>query len=122
MSTYNFDDLEADDLRDELYEELVPGGNLRKITALISAGCDIHYGYPLLVAVTAGDLDIVKLLVESGVDVNKFDPEDEETALFRAMFNGHQHIVEYLEPITEPHLRDLAKEKLKLNSPRPPIR
>jgi ankyrin repeat protein len=114
MSTYNFDDLEADDLRDELYEELVLGGDLRKITALISAGCDIHHGYPLLVAASVGDLDIVKLLVESGVDVNKFDPDDEETALYRAMSNAHPHIVEYLEPITSPHLRDLAREMLAL--------
>jgi ankyrin repeat protein len=120
MSVYNFDELEPEDLIDELYEEFEPDGDLDKISALIEAGCDIRQGLPLLPAVTSGNLEIVKLLVASGVDVNKFDPDDEETALFRAMFNGHQHIVEYLEPLTDNALRASAKEKLRLNPPCPP--
>jgi ankyrin repeat protein len=120
MTTYNFEDLEPEELIDELYEEFEPDGSLEKIAALIEAGCDIHQGLPLLPAVTSGNLEIVKLLVESGVDVNKFYADDEETALFRAMFNGHQHIVEYLEPLTEPTLRAAAREKLRFNPPHNP--
>jgi ankyrin repeat protein len=120
MTTYNFDDLEPEDLIDELYDELEPDGDLDKIAALINIGCNIHQGMPLLPAVTSGNLAIVKLLVESGVNVNKFDVDDEETALFRALFNGHQHIVEYLEPLTDPDLRLAAREKLRFNPPHPP--
>lgn len=119
MTTYNFDDLEPEELIDELYEELEPNGNLEKIAALIEAGCDIHQGIPLLPAVTSGNLEIVKLLVEAGINVNKFDTDDEETALFRAMFCGHQHIVEYLEPLTDPYLQEAAREKLRFNPPHP---
>jgi ankyrin repeat protein len=119
MSTYNFDDLEPEDLVDELYEELEPDGDLAKIAALINAGCDIHQGIPLIPAVMSGNLHIVKLLVESGVNVDKYD-DDEETALFIAMFNGRQHIVEYLEPLTAPELRAAATERLKFNPPHPP--
>ncbi len=66
-----------------MYEELEPDGNLERITALIEAGYDIHQGMPLLPAVSSGNLAIVKLLVESGVNVNKIYWDDEETALFR---------------------------------------
>jgi ankyrin repeat protein len=120
MSIYNFDDLEPEDLVDELYEELEPDGNLEKIAALINAGCDIHQGMPLIPAVMSGNLSIVKLLVESGIDVNKSN-DDEETALFIAMFNSRQHIVEYLEPLTTPELRAAAAERLRFNPPHPPI-
>jgi ankyrin repeat protein len=121
MSTYNFDDLEPEDLIDELYEELEPDGNLEKIAALINAGCDIHQGIPLIPAVMSGNLNIVKLLVELGVNVDKYDDDDQETALFIAMFNGRQHIVEYLEPLTAPELRAAAAERLRLNPPHPPV-
>jgi ankyrin repeat protein len=119
MSMYNFDDLEPEDLIDELYEELEPDGNLEKIAALIDAGCDIHQGMPLIPAVMSGNLDIVKLLVESGVNVDKSN-DDEETALFIAMFNSRQHIVEYLEPLTAPELREAAAARLRFNLPHPP--
>jgi ankyrin repeat protein len=120
MSAYDFSDLEPEDLIDELYDELEPDGDLQKISALIEAGCDIHQGLPLLVAATVGNLEIVKLLVNAGVDVNKFDPDDDETALFRAMFNGHQDVVEYLASLTDQSLQEIAKERLKFNPPRPP--
>jgi ankyrin repeat protein len=120
MSAYDFSDLEPEDLIDELYDELEPNGDLQKVSALIEAGCDIHQGFPLLVAATTGNLEIVKLLINAGVDVNKFDPDDDETALFRAMFSGHQNVVEYLEPLTEQSLRESAKERLKFNPPHPP--
>jgi ankyrin repeat protein len=123
MATYYFEDLTPEELIDEMYDEFEIDGNIEKIAALIESGCDIHQGLPLLPAVTSGNLEIVKLLVNSGVDVNKFDSDDGETPLFRAMFTGHQHIVEYLEPLTKPEFQVAAKEKLRFNPPcNPPVK
>ena len=116
MTTYNFDELTPDELSDELFDELEPDGSIEKIRALSAAGCNVNQEMPLLVAVTANRLDMVKLLVEAGADVNKVDYDSGyETALFRAKYLDHQNIVEYLEPLTSPELREDAEQLLKIN-------
>jgi len=53
---------------------------------------------PLQFAATDGNLDIVKLLVEAGADINRKNPHYNETAIELASVEGHRR--------TETHLRN----------------
>ena len=43
-----------------------------------------------------GHLDIVKILIKSGVDVNRGDAEENSTPLHQACVQGHVNVVNYL--------------------------
>lgn len=58
-------------------------------------------------AVDSGNLEIVKLLVEAGADVN-MGIEWDDFALLLAYENGHEDIFEYLYPLTS----ELGKKKI----------
>lgn len=51
-----------------------------------------------------GNLEIVKLLVESGADVNA-KCDSGETALYNAVINDHHQIADYLKPLTDLEIR-----------------
>lgn len=53
------------------------------------------HGTPLILAVEAKNVEVVKCLVEAGADVNQID-KLRNTPLFHAVFLGNQTIVEYL--------------------------
>ncbi|MBD2488877.1 ankyrin repeat domain-containing protein [Aulosira sp. FACHB-615] len=61
--------------------------------------------------VWAGNLDYVKFLVESGLDVNKID-SGYDFALWVAARQGWTEIFNYLSPLTLPELREIAEEAL----------
>lgn len=69
--------------------------------ALIAAGAppnthDKEYVYPLHRASQAGEIDIVKALVEAGADVNVRTRDTEDTPLHMAIMGGRRGIAEYL--------------------------
>ncbi|MEM8583606.1 MAG: ankyrin repeat domain-containing protein, partial [Bacteroidota bacterium] len=62
---------------------------------LLGAGADIDYGFPLHEAAEEGQLDIVRLLVEKGVNVNELD-DRRLTPLARAASEDNPSVVRYL--------------------------
>jgi ankyrin repeat protein len=111
MATNN--ELDLWELIDALYDETEPQEVISKIRELIASGeCDVNEEMPLLAAVNTGNLEVVKLLVEAGADVNQLDPEDSETALFRAKYRDFQDVAEYLEPLTSPENRDIVESMM----------
>ena len=55
-----------------------------------------HPATPLFLAAKRGDLDIVKLLVEAGADLNYRGGPFNETPIMVSAHEGHEEIVEYL--------------------------
>lgn len=106
-------ELDLWELIDALYDETEPQEVISKIRELIESGeCDVNEEDPLLAAVNTGNLEVVKLLVEAGADVNQLDPEDSETALFRAKYRNFLDIAEYLEPLTSSENRDIVESMM----------
>ena len=83
--------------------------NIKKMRACIHQGANVNFykknhchQYPIISAAFKGHFDAVKLLVESGADVNAMIIESEikcnvkATALFICASKGHQSIVEFL--------------------------
>ncbi|MEO0787032.1 MAG: ankyrin repeat domain-containing protein [Bacteroidota bacterium] len=62
---------------------------------LLGAGADIDYGFPLHEAAEEGQLEIVRLLVEKGVNVNELD-DRRRTPLARAASEDNPSVVRYL--------------------------
>ncbi|MGL5808116.1 MAG: ankyrin repeat domain-containing protein, partial [Xenococcaceae cyanobacterium] len=52
-------------------------------------------------AATCGHLEMVQLLIEAGANVNIYSDSTNHPLLW-AIFEGHQDIVEYLVPLTNP--------------------
>jgi ankyrin repeat protein len=117
MTVYNFDELTEEEIIDLLYDELEPDGDIDKVRACIEAGANVNKEMPILVAITSNRLDMVKLLVESGVSVNKIN-SDNQTALFHAKFLDRKDIIEYLEPITSVEIREITEQMMKINQPK----
>jgi ankyrin repeat protein len=88
-------------------------GRIRKVKELIQNGCDVNFqveeGTPLMIAASLGNLEMVKLLVNTGADVNELD-DDFNSALLFAINSGSQDIVEYLEPLVSPELREIVRQ------------
>lgn len=51
---------------------------------------------PLIIAARDGHIEAVKLLVDTGADIEARDPDYKRTPIAWATFHGHKHIVEYL--------------------------
>lgn len=101
-------------LVDQLFEAIEDEQDVNRVRELIEAGCDVNVRIeegctPLIAAVLVGNLEIVKLLVEFGADVNVIDGYF-GSPLYYASYNGFQNIAEYLEPITSPKIRAEAKK------------
>ncbi|MEM6396546.1 MAG: ankyrin repeat domain-containing protein [Bacteroidota bacterium] len=62
---------------------------------LLGAGADIDYGFPLHEAAEEGQLEIVRLLVEKGVNVNELD-DRRLTPLGRAAAEDNPTVIRYL--------------------------
>jgi uncharacterized protein len=91
--------------------------DLSLISELIASGADPNVAYDdettaLTHAVFLGRLDIVKVLVEAGANVN-FRTETTESALQKAAYHGWDDIYDYLLPFTSPKLKREAKLELK---------
>ncbi|EGE82509.2 hypothetical protein BDDG_05453 [Blastomyces dermatitidis ATCC 18188] len=93
----------------------VEKGNVQVIQQLISAGAssssDRNGVYPLDLAVSAGHVHIVELLLKHGADPNIAADEERYHALHRAVDSGHEEIVQLLlDNGANPLLRDCAGE------------
>ncbi|KLJ08139.1 hypothetical protein EMPG_16428 [Blastomyces silverae] len=93
----------------------VEKGNVQIIQQLINAGAsassDRNGVYPLDVAVSAGYVHIVELLLKHGADPNVAADEERYHALHRAVDCGHEAIVQLLlDNGANPLLRDCAGE------------
>jgi uncharacterized protein len=88
----------------ELYEEFsiaIAQGDVEKVRECIARGVNIHLSHiddhtPLGAAAFEGDLEIVKILLDSGADVNARQLSDGFTALMDAVAGGHLEIVRTL--------------------------
>lgn len=68
---------------------------------------------PLIFAAHEGSMEMVKMLVEAGADVNYRGIDPEEFALSMAAYGGYEEIFNYLEPLTLPELQAIARYILK---------
>lgn len=107
-------------IEDELFDA-IEEQNISKISKLIEAGCDLNGNNGvsfeegitfLMVASVSGNLDIVKLLVESGANVNAVSKYF-DSVLLCAVFNSHQKIIDYLELLTNPKIRATVDRYVK---------
>jgi hypothetical protein len=94
---------------DELFEAIEDTQDMNRVREIAEAGHNINLQVeegctPLIAAILTGNLEMVKLLVELGVDVNLIDGYF-ESPLYYAKYNGFQDIAEYLEPITSTKIR-----------------
>ncbi|PSF35826.1 hypothetical protein C7H19_15500 [Aphanothece hegewaldii CCALA 016] len=106
-------------------------GYWEEVQALIPVQTDINardssdlYWTPLMYAVHEEDLDMVKLLVEAGADVNVRGLEPDEFPLNLAAYGcknafsysneyiRNKEIFDYLAPLTSPKLREIAQRTL----------
>jgi ankyrin repeat protein len=90
---------DVSDKNDQLIQA-AEDGNLTAAQAAIANGADVNTRLigttALMVASYQGHTDIVKLLLEKGVDVNSKATENNITALFPASQNGHTEVVKLL--------------------------
>jgi len=77
--------------------------NPRLLRALLAHGADpaplrelVRNGALLPAAAREGDLDLVKLYLDYGSDINAHDPSNGETALHGAVWSGSPTLVRYL--------------------------
>jgi hypothetical protein len=109
-----------------LMERAAEFGQVGSIRVLLDAGVppdrtNESGGTPLMEAAWNGHLEAARVLLAAGADPNVLvedhcqggDPEVVgRCALFFALANGHQELVDLLEPITRPEVRALANREL----------
>ena len=119
MTTYH--------LEEELFDA-IEKQDINRMHELFEAGCDVtgnngayfEEGITfLMVAVVTGNLEIVKLLVEYGADVNA-ESKYGDSALLTAGLNGFQDIADYLEPLTSSEIRATVKRYISTGKGYPP--
>ena len=83
---------------DILFESICKDGFTELVKMIIDKGKSVNSNKRLLPSVSMkGDLDVIKLLVEAGIDINSYNGRAiNQTALYYACFCGHKEIVEYL--------------------------
>lgn len=87
-------------------------GDLETVRMMLEYGADPNLTLyndprivpPLMSAVSGGHLEIVRLLVEAGANVDEISGG--ECALEAALEEGHQEILDYLAPLTDTKLRE----------------
>jgi ankyrin repeat protein len=85
------------------------------IQRMLAEGANVNMRFedditPLIAATSAGNFEIVKLLVQAGADVNALDA-DFESALLIAYDKKLDEISDYLEPITSQEVRLLISDQ-----------
>lgn len=93
----------------------VQSGSVGVVSALLEVGvsprgCDDFGFSPLMMAASAGHLEICRLLVEAGAEVNATQQDRPvyelgRSALDFAVQGGHRAVADYLAPLTDPGLR-----------------
>lgn len=98
----------------EIFDAII-NNDIVKIKRLLSIGVDVNIRFenditPLIAAISTRNLDIVKILVQSGADPNKLNG-DFESPLLIAYDSSLHDIALYLEPLTSPAIRALIQEQ-----------
>ncbi len=98
----------------EEFIEAVKDTNIEKVKILLKSkvnlnATDSREMTPLLIASVDNNLELVKLLVEAGADVNRKQKETGKTALMYSSANGHVEILRYL--LSRPGILINAKDK-----------
>ena len=85
-------------VNDILFESICKDGLTELVKIIIDKGKSVNSNKNLLSLVSMkGHLDVIKLLVNAGIDVNSYNGRDiNKTALYYACFCGYKEIVEYL--------------------------
>lgn len=94
---------------EELFDAIEEKQDINKVREMIEGGRDVNVREaedltPLIAAVRVGNLEMVKLLVELGADVNLVDGYF-DSPLYYAKYNDFSDIAEYLEPMTSAKLK-----------------
>ncbi|HQM73974.1 MAG TPA: tetratricopeptide repeat protein [Candidatus Saccharicenans sp.] len=79
-------------------QKAIQKGDIKKVTELLDKGANINewnFGTPLIMAASSGKLEIAKLLIERGADLNVIG-QNGWTALGCAAAEGHSEIVDLL--------------------------
>ena len=119
MCTEYYSDLANGD-PEGAFIEAIHFGDWKAFIALLSVQEDINVidnsdcaWTPLMFAVDLPSMEMVKVLVEAGADVNYRASDPEEFALSIAAYGGDIEIFNYLEPLTSPELQEIARKILK---------
>lgn len=113
-------------ISESLLTEAAELGRVGAIAALLDAGVSPNLingsgGTPLIAAASNGHFDAARLLLDAGADPDILvedhcDGGDPDVvgrcALFFALAKGHRDLVNLLEPVTHPDVRDLAHREL----------
>ena len=91
-------------------EEAATSGHARIVDLLLNRGADPSLARPIIGAVLSGDLAVVKMVVEAGVDVNQLY-DNGFTALGFAEQQGHAEIAEYLRGLGALTSREALKKR-----------
>ncbi len=82
------------------FTDALSTGNVKVVQKYIDAGVNINDKYfawtPLQIAANKGQLEVVKILVDKGADMNYRHPLTKLTALQLAAFDGFENVVSYL--------------------------
>lgn len=80
--------------------QAIDRADIEEVRRLIREGVDVNHlceeVTPLTLAAAGGQLEIVRVLLEAGADVNLRDDDEEFTPLIGAAYDGHIEIVEVL--------------------------
>lgn len=94
-------------------------GNVAKVKSLLSKGIDVNHRFlhrqrsfepyetPIMAAAENGHLDVVKVLVEAGADLEIQNTYNSETALYKAVKHKQRPVINYLlEQGADPNVED----------------
>jgi ankyrin repeat protein len=107
----------GDQMDDFSIFEKIQDNDVDSIQAMLANGIDVNLRFednvtPLIAAAGQGNLEIVRMLVEAGADVNALDAEF-ESALLAAKIRGFDEIERYLFPITNDEIRAIVEQQME---------
>ncbi len=83
-----------------VFTEALRDGNIKVVKKFLNANAgvnDLYFGWSALqIAANKGQLEVLKLLIEKGADINYQHPISKNTALHLAALSDHPEVVKYL--------------------------
>jgi ankyrin repeat protein len=130
LARKDLNNMNVEDLNDELCEVLTSTPvDINRVRQLIAAGASPDDN-AMSFAIDTGKLEIVKILVDAGVDVNYIDEEFETPLLWaknaliliesnendEVEVSEYNEIVNYLEEVTTQETKDIVEEIMRQNN------